>query len=106
MKLTCMRQIRVPLELYKAVKRYCIEHNIKLVDFYCDMLNWFFAKKQYDAYFASYKKGQILSVWLSESHGQQLKTVAKTMNVAEARIVYTALMIYAQAKGIFNYQNT
>ncbi len=95
-----LRQIRVPQALYQAVKHYCITADITLNTFYKEMFGWYLAQDN-AIYFASYKKGRIMSIWIEEKQLAELSALAQVANVSDARVVFTAIVLYCQSNKIY-----
>lgn len=99
-KSCCLRQIRVPLALYQAVKHHCIKAGITLNIFYKEVFAWYLQQEN-TIYFASYKKGRIMSIWIDDNQLKDLRVLAQAANVSDARVVFTALILYCQNYKIY-----
>lgn len=99
-----LRQVRVPIELYKAIKIHCVANNLLLKKFYNEIFTWFFSSKSNILqYLACYKKGKILSLWLTSDKVNKINQHALTANVSDARVVFTALIAYTKHYNIYKY---
>ena len=99
-----LRQIRIPKEFYLKIKNHCRMQHKKMFVFYEEVITWFLA--QYAAsppayYYASFKNGHCLSLWLKEDKIQKLQQMAKIAQVSDARVIATALILYLEKNGIF-----
>lgn len=95
-----VRQIRIPPELYREIKLYCHRNLFDMKTFYQDMLIWFrkyHERESITTYYACYKGGKILSIWFNQHDIDYIKYLAKSANVSDARIVYTALILYTES---------
>lgn len=92
-----VRQIKVSEVIYRKIKMFCVDNNISLKRFYCDMLEKFFADlkngKEFH-YLAGKKSGQRMSIYISNSYAARLKKLAVLQDVSEACIIYTAFVNY------------
>lgn len=94
-----LRQIKVPQELYNFVKQYCRHRKITMMEFYFKMLAWFIERYGDDVtliYHASYKSGHALSLWIKENQLNIIEKIAIRANISDARVVYTAMVMYAE----------
>lgn len=94
-----MRQIKIPRETYLKIKSYCFDRKISLVCFYEIMLDWFLNKYQHNnslIYHASTKQGCVLSLWINPVQISQISQMARKANVSDARVIYTAMMLYQE----------
>lgn len=102
MKDNCaLRQIRISKLRYVQLKQYCAHKNITLGTFYSDMIDWYFdANKKNSEFLASYKNGQKLSLWLPIEKIKKINMLANIYFVSDARVIFTALMLYSNELGI------
>jgi hypothetical protein len=96
-----LRQVRVSEKVYQQLKAFCKDRHLKMIEFYDQCLNWFLMNCHKPIFYhASCKNGHQLSLWLRETHIEQIKTLAKCANVSEARVVFTALMSYLEKRSL------
>lgn len=100
METAVLRQVKIPLSLYKKIKHYCVINDLKLKQFYKDMLAWFI-KHDNIKYQASFRNGRILSMWLPKEQFAAIVEKAAKANVSEARVVFTALILYCERLGLY-----
>src|SRR3989338_6940910 len=92
-----LRQIRISNKLYKGIKQYCKTNKKTMTQLYNEVLTWFInsvAQTTTQVYHASYKQGQMLSLWLEESQIKIISQLALQAKVSEARVIYTAVILY------------
>lgn len=100
-----LRQIRIPKEFYTKIKKYCRVQHKKMFIFYEEVLTWFLAKYEYSPpthYYASFKNGHCLSLWLKEDKIQKLQKMALLAQVSDARVIATALILYLEENNLFS----
>ena len=92
-----LRQIRVSIEFYLKLKRYCRTHRKKMFNLYDEAIIWFFKKYPKESlsyYYASFKNGRRLSLWVHKNHIEKIQQMAAAAHVSDARVIATALIIY------------
>lgn len=95
----CFRQIRIDKNIYLNIKSYCVINEKKLFNFYQEVLDWFFENTNNNSapiYQASHKKGQLLSMRLTEDTAKKINKFANEANVSNARIIHTAISRYIE----------
>ena len=94
-----MRQIKIPNETYLKIKYYCQHNQISLASFYEIMLDWFldeYALKNNVMFQASRKHHHTLSLWIKGRQIAEISKLASEAKVADARVIYTAMMLYLE----------
>jgi cytoplasmic iron level regulating protein YaaA (DUF328/UPF0246 family) len=102
----CLRQIKVQPVLHYKLKQYCKIKKQTLTAFYKEMIAWFIEQCSDDSeliYRASYKGGKNLSLWLEEGQAIAISQFARNASVSDARVIFTALVLYTQKLAFFNY---
>jgi len=93
-----LRQIKINYELYVRVKQYCIIKQFTLTDLYDHILEWYFSEhlisENLAIFHASHKGGKRLSLWIKQKHLHKIITLSKTYDISNARVIYTALILY------------
>lgn len=99
-----LRQIRIPKEFYVKIKKHCRTQHKKMFVFYEEVVTWFLTHYECSPpthYYASFKNGHCLSLWLKEDKIQKLQKMAKVAQVSDARVIATALILYLEKNNIF-----
>ncbi len=94
-----LRQIKISVSLYQNIKLYCQTHHISMKFFYKKMLAWYINQYQNDPnviYQASLKEGKALSLWIEQSQLYVIQTLSHKNKISDARVIYTALMLYIE----------
>lgn len=92
-----LRQIVIAESIYLKIKQYCINKKITLTTFYYEMLQWFLKNYGHDTnlvFQASLNRGKKLSLWIQSRQLLDIKRIASNANVSDARVIYSALMLY------------
>lgn len=98
-----LRQIRVSIEFYLQLKRYCRTHHKKMFNLYGEAITWFlekYTKESLAYYYASFKNGRRLSLWIHKNHIKKIQSMATAARVSDARVIATALIIYFEKNNI------
>ncbi len=94
-----LRQIRISNKLYNRIKQHCKTNKKTMTQLYHEVLAWFIenvAQTPTLVYHASYKRGQVLSLWLEETQLKAISQLALQAKVSDARVIYTAIILYSQ----------
>jgi hypothetical protein len=94
-----LRQIKIPNQLYSLIKQDCRHCKKTMMQFYAEMLDWFIQHCADDltiVYHASYKHGRTLSLWLDQDQLTVIRRVALRVRVSDARVIYTAMILYSR----------
>jgi hypothetical protein len=94
----CFLQIRLSRVFYLKIKSYCIKNDIKLFEFYENVITQFLEKVEKRELEPIYRVAQDkecrLTIRLSYQAGNRLKECSKRVKVSSARIFFTALVLY------------
>lgn len=103
---TSLRQIVIADSIYLKIRQYCTNNQITLTTFYYEMLEWFvknYSRSENLVYQASQNQGKKLSLWINNRQLSIIKKLSLEAKVSDARVIYTALMLYANH--IFEKEN-
>lgn len=99
-----VQQIQMPPEVHQGVKLLASQStDTTMMDVYDQAVEWFLAsraKKSFNYYLASTKRGKYTSLWISTKLLDRVRVIAARDAVSISRVIYTALVLYLEEKKV------
>ncbi len=99
-----VQQIQVPPEVHEGVRLLAgRKASGTMNEVYDQAVTWFLAtraKKSFDYYLASTKRGKYTSLWFDTGLLDRVRVFAARDSVSNSRLVYTALVLYLEHKKV------
>ena len=99
-----LQQIQMPPEVHEGVRLLAgLKEGGTMNEVYDQAVTWFLAtraKKSFNYYLASTKRGKYTSLWLNTSLLDRVRVSAARDSVSNSRVIYTALVLYLEHKKV------
>lgn len=99
-----VQQIQIPPEVHQGVKLLANQGaDSTMNEVYDQAVEWFLAsraKKSFNYYLASTKRGKYTSMWIDTGLIDRVRVVAARDAVSISRVIFTALVLYLEEKKV------
>lgn len=99
-----VQQLQLPPEVHQGIKLLASKAaDGTMNEVYDQAVEWFLAsraKKSFNYYLASTKRGKYTSLWIDTNLLGRIRVIAARDAVSIARVIYTALVLYLEEKKI------
>lgn len=95
-----VQQVQIPPEVHQGVKLLANQGaDATMNEVYDQAVDWFLksrAKKSFNYYLASTKRGKYTSMWIDTGLIDRVRVVAARDAVSISRVIFTALVLYLE----------
>ncbi len=98
-----VQQVQLPPEVHEGIKLLARQANCTMNEIYDTAVKWFLAsraRKSFNYYLASTKRGKYTSLWLDTSLLDRVRVVSARDAVSHSRVIYTALVLFLEKKKV------
>ena len=99
-----VQQVQIPPEVHQGVKLLAGQKaDATMNEVYDQAVGWFLksrAKKSFNYYLASTKRGKYTSMWIDTALLDRVRVIAARDAVSISRVIYTALVLYLEDKDV------
>lgn len=100
-----VQQIPMPPEVDQAIKTLVANGTHEtMAELYDHAITWFWksrAKKTFNFYLASNKRGKYKTLWIDSKILDRVRVIAARDDTSISRVIYTAIVLYLEDKGLF-----
>ena len=98
-----VQQVQLPPEVHEGIKLLARQGDCTMNEVYDAAVKWFLAsraKKSFNYYLASTKRGKYTSLWLDTKLLDRVRVVSARDAVSYSRVIYTALVLFLEKKKV------